>query len=149
MDVECGYWVKTLKVMCVLTFKALLNLPSQLRPKQYKGFTPLPTRQNWLYTKCQPKLITPIDYFRICDTYNDSGTGKTTRHCMTIIIERLRNPVRQVFSYGIRYVFIVIQWTVTHSSLNHNENMPYPVLKSCRMGFRNLCNNLTLGTIIH
>ena len=47
--------------------------------------------------------------------------------------------VRQAFSYGIRHVFIVIQWTVTHSSLNHNENMPYPVWKFCRTGYRNLC----------
>ena len=33
------------------------------------------------------------------------------------------------FLYGIRHVFIVIQWTMSHSSLNHNENMPYPVWK--------------------
>ena len=42
-------------------------------------------------------------------------------------IERLRNPVRLAFSYGIWHVFIVIQWTVTHSLLNHNKNMPYPI----------------------
>ena len=38
------------------------------------------------------------------------------------ILGRLRNPVGQTFLYEIRYVFIV-----THSSLNHNENMPHPV----------------------
>ena len=38
-------------------------------------------------------------------------------------IGRMQTPVREVFSYGIRYVFIVIQWTVTHSSVNHKENM--------------------------
>ena len=56
-----------------------------------------------------------------------------------ILIERLQKPVRQAFSFGIRHVFIVIQWTVTHGSLNHNESMPYPVWKSCRAGFHNLC----------
>ena len=30
--------------------------------------------------------------------------------------------------------------TVTHSPLNHNENMPYPAWKSCRTRFRNLFN---------
>ena len=29
---------------------------------------------------------------------------------------------------------------MAHSSLNHNENMPYPVWKSCLTGFRNLSN---------
>ena len=41
----------------------------------------------------------------------------------------------------IRHVFIVIQWTVTHSLLNHNENMPYPIWKPCHTEFRNLSNN--------
>ena len=30
---------------------------------------------------------------------------------------------------------------MTHSSLNHNEDMPYPVRKSCRTGFRILSND--------
>ena len=30
--------------------------------------------------------------------------------------------------------FIVIQWTITHSSLNHNENMPYPIWKCLPYG---------------
>ena len=38
-----------------------------------------------------------------------------------LIIQRLHNPVRQTFPHGIQHVFIVIQWTMTHSSLNHNE----------------------------
>ena len=37
-------------------------------------------------------------------------------------------------AYGIRHVFIVIQWTMSHSSLNHNENMPYPVWKCLLYG---------------
>ena len=48
------------------------------------------------------------------------------------------------FSYGIRHVFIVIQWTMSHSSLNRNENMSYPVAfpyeNVCRTGFRYLSN---------
>ena len=50
-------------------------------------------------------------------------------HCRgtLIALERVRNPIRQAFSYGIRHVFIAIQWTVTHSSFNHNENMPYRI----------------------
>ena len=40
-------------------------------------------------------------------------------------LERLQTPVQQAFSYGIRHIIIVIQRTVTHSSVNHN--MPYPV----------------------
>ena len=55
-------------------------------------------------------------------------------------LDRLRNPVQQAFSYGIRHDFNVIQWTVTLSSLNQNENMPYPIWKSCRTGFCNLPN---------
>ena len=33
---------------------------------------------------------------------------------------------------------IVIQWTVTHGLFNHNDNIPFPVWKSCSTGFRNL-----------
>ena len=44
------------------------------------------------------------------------------------------------FSYDIQHVFIVIQWTMSHSSLNHNENMLYIVWKSCCTGVRKLCN---------
>ena len=40
------------------------------------------------------------------------------------IIERMRNPVRQAFSYGIQHVFILIQWTVTHSLL---KILPYGI----------------------
>ena len=36
---------------------------------------------------------------------------------------------------------------MTHSSLNHNENMPYPVWKSCRTGFRIL--SIIVITVIH
>ena len=50
-------------------------------------------------------------------------------------LERMRNPVWQAFSYWIWHVSIVIQWTVTHSSMNHNEHMPYPVWKSSCTGF--------------
>ena len=50
------------------------------------------------------------------------------------IIGRLRTPVRCAFSYGIRHVFIVIQWAVTHSSVNHNGNVPYPVWKCMQYG---------------
>ena len=57
------------------------------------------------------------------------------------IAERMRNP----FSYGIRHVFIVSHWNVTHSSLNHNENMLYPVWKSCHTGFR-ILSNIWLST---
>ena len=39
----------------------------------------------------------------------------------------LRTPLRQVVSYGIRHVSIVIHCTVSHSSMNDNENMPYLV----------------------
>ena len=43
------------------------------------------------------------------------------------------------FTYEILHVFTVIQLTVTHSSVNHNENMSYiPSENSCRTGFRNL-----------
>ena len=41
---------------------------------------------------------------------------------------RLRTPVRQVFHTEYVMFFIVNQWTVTHSSVNHNGNMPYNVL---------------------
>ena len=34
---------------------------------------------------------------------------------------RLRSPVRWAFLYGIRHFFIIIQWTVTYSSENHDE----------------------------
>ena len=46
-----------------------------------------------------------------------------------IILERFRTPVRQAFAYGIRHIFIEIRWTMSHSSLDNNENMPYPVWK--------------------
>ena len=32
--------------------------------------------------------------------------------------------------FRIRHISIVIQWTVTHSSVNHKENMPHPVRES-------------------
>ena len=51
-----------------------------------------------------------------------------------LTIERLRTLVRQAFSYGILHAFIVIQWTVTHSSVNHNENTPFPVWKCTPYG---------------
>ena len=38
------------------------------------------------------------------------------------------------FSYGIRYAFIAIQWILSHSSINHNENLPYPVWKCLPYG---------------
>ena len=46
------------------------------------------------------------------------------------VIGRLWTHARQAFSYGIRHVFIVIHWTMSNSSLNHNENMSYAVWKS-------------------
>ena len=49
-------------------------------------------------------------------------------------LERLWTPLRQTFSYGIRHIFIVIHWKMSHSSLNNNENMPYPVWKSLPYG---------------
>ena len=46
--------------------------------------------------------------------------------------------------YGIRseisYVFIVVQWTISHSSLNHNESIPYPVWKCLPYGSSQLLN---------
>ena len=48
--------------------------------------------------------------------------------------ERFRTPIRHAFSYGIPHVFIVNQWTVTHSSVNHNGNMPYHVWKCMPYG---------------
>ena len=56
----------------------------------------------------------------------------------SVLVGRLRTPVHQAFAYGIRHVSIVIQWTVTQSSVNHNENMPYPVRKCLPYGVRNL-----------
>ena len=44
-------------------------------------------------------------------------------------IRRLRTPIWQAFSYGIRHILIVIHWTMSHSSLNNNEIMPYPLWK--------------------
>ena len=35
-------------------------------------------------------------------------------------IGRMRTPVREAFSYGIRHVSFVIHWTMRHSSLNNN-----------------------------
>ena len=56
-------------------------------------------------------------------------------------IGRTRTPLRQVFSYGIRHIFIVIHWTMSNSSLNNNENIPYPVWKkTCHTGVRILPN---------
>ena len=52
------------------------------------------------------------------------NVGMQLNQCQTI--GRLWTPVRQEFSYGIRHVYIVIQWAVTHRSVNHNESMPYP-----------------------
>ena len=52
--------------------------------------------------------------------------------CATI--ERLWTPIRQTFAYGIGHIFIVIHWTMSHSSLNNNENMPYPVWKCLLYG---------------
>ena len=49
-------------------------------------------------------------------------------------IKRFRIPVGQAFSHGIRHVFIVIKWTVTHSSVNRNKNMSYPVWKCLPYG---------------
>ena len=43
--------------------------------------------------------------------------------------ETLQTSVRLAVSDGIRHVFIVIHWTISKSSLSHNENMPYVVWK--------------------
>ena len=50
----------------------------------------------------------------------------------------MQTALRQAFSYGIRHVFIVIQWTVTHSSGNHNEKCRIPYENAWRTGFRKL-----------
>ena len=42
----------------------------------------------------------------------------TTAVACKLTIQSLRTPIRQAFSYGM-----------THSSLNHNENMPYSIVK--------------------
>ena len=39
-----------------------------------------------------------------------------------VSIGMLRTPVPQAFSYGIRHISIVIHWTISHGSLNNNEN---------------------------
>ena len=55
-------------------------------------------------------------------TLTSKNTGSAfTKHIR--FLHKLRNPVRHVFSHRKRHVFIVIQWTVTHTSLNHNEIM--------------------------
>ena len=41
--------------------------------------------------------------------------------CDTGWKRELPTPLRRPFSYGIRYVFIVTQWIMTHSSMNHNK----------------------------
>ena len=46
-----------------------------------------------------------------------------------VLLGRLRTPVCQAFLYGIRHVFIVMQWTVTHSSVNHNLSTLYRLWK--------------------
>ena len=43
------------------------------------------------------------------------------------IIKRLQTPIHQAFSFRIGHIFIVILYTVSHSSLNNNENIPYPI----------------------
>ena len=50
-------------------------------------------------------------------------------HGCSFTIKRLRAPIRHAFSYGMQHVFIVIHWTMSHSSLNNNENVPYPIYK--------------------
>ena len=60
-----------------------------------------------------------------------------------------RSPQWQALTYGMRHAFIVMQWTVSHSSVDHKENMPYPVWKSCRTGVRNFSNNSWTLELIH
>ena len=55
--------------------------------------------------------------FQVFRTGNNEGQMSTVRK---LSLEWMRNPVRQDFQF-------VIQLTISHSSLNHNENMPYPV----------------------
>ena len=64
------------------------------------------------------------------------------------ILEMMRIPVRQAFSYGIRHAFIVIKWSVILILLNHNENMSYPVWKSCHTGFCILSNDTYRGNTV-
>ena len=65
-------------------------------------------------------------------------------HIQALTFMEVATPVRGAFSYGIWHVFIVIQWTVTHSLENHN--MPYPVWKCLPYGSINYpsppCKNL-------
>ena len=68
----------------------------------------------------------------LCSTLGHKQSWAPSQTHLDMISQTLgRMPtlVRRTFSYGIRHVSIVIHWTMTHSSLNHNENMPYPVWK--------------------
>ena len=62
-------------------------------------------------------LLTAI-VFKRCDQWSRIGIHRVTE---------LAHSRAAGFSYRIRHVFIVIQCILSHSSLNHNQNMPYPV----------------------
>ena len=101
----------------------------------------------WLHGFTQNKCFT----FRLCRGYcvsfcldlfpgwlsplHNQFSGKWSQ-----ALGSLRIPIRHTFLYGIWHVFIEICWTLSHSSLNHNENMRYPVWKywPAITGVRNL-----------
>ena len=149
MAIPCGG--KTITILHLPFWDFGLDL--WYTPGPYLKSTPL---QEHVYSKHAPgavfisymilERIWLENFFRLLVVHHKSRP-KVSKKLYTLhgratkLIERMRNPGRQAFSDGIRNVFIVIQWTETHSSLNHTENMPYPVWKSRRTGFHILSNN--------
>ena len=59
--------------------------------------------------------------------------------CIVILLQRLRSPVREAFSYGIRHVPLWFIEAWGHTPLIHNEICRIPYENASRAGLRNLC----------
>ena len=95
-------------------------------------------------------LIAQMKPFELgkCDTVNMVSRGPNDANIILNGVKKIFNPIPQVankevaesrtksMSYGVRHLFIVIQWTMSLSSLNHDENMPYLVWKCLPYGIQ-------------